>query len=361
VSSTSGRSPEAPVPRASRPQRIVERTAVAAYRGATWLLGRTPAGPTEWVVGTAAQASYLLWPSKRRSSNANFGHILGLPPDDRRVRRLALRAYRAYARYLVELIRLPLLSADETRELVKHIDLDHVDRIWRGHGRGLIMVVGHMGSNDALGAGIASRGWPLSVPADDSSFPELFEDLRRSREAWGVKIVPWRNLRQIYASLRRHEMVALLVDWGYRPDGIPVRLGDAWTNLPPGPAVLAARTGATLLPIASRRDDDGFYHADYGEAFTVASTEPAEIAAATQRIADGLALAIRAAPEQWYSFKPLWPESAADQAAIEARGRAMLAGDAAPAEVPADSAGGSPAGHAEGSSGTAPAPEAATS
>ena len=46
-------------------------------------------------------------------SNANFGHVLGLPPDDPRVRRLALRAYQEYGRYLVDLMRLPSLPADE--------------------------------------------------------------------------------------------------------------------------------------------------------------------------------------------------------------------------------------------------------
>ena len=33
------------------------------------------------VIGRLSQASYLAWPSRRRWSNQNYGHVLGLPPD----------------------------------------------------------------------------------------------------------------------------------------------------------------------------------------------------------------------------------------------------------------------------------------
>ena len=49
-------------------------------------------------------------------------------------------------------------------------------------------------------------------------------------------------------------MLGLLVDWGYRSEGIPVRLFDAWTTLPAGPATLAAKTGAVVAPGRPRRE-----------------------------------------------------------------------------------------------------------
>ena len=93
--------------------RIVERAAIASYRGTTWLLGVLPASVGRAVIGRLSQASYLAWPSRRRWSNQNFGHVLGLPPDDPRVRSLALRAYREYGRYLVELMRLPSMPPEK--------------------------------------------------------------------------------------------------------------------------------------------------------------------------------------------------------------------------------------------------------
>ena len=177
------------------------------------------------------------------------------------MRRLALRAYNHYARYLVELMRLPSLSPEVIADLVEPEGLADLERIWR-ESDGVILAVGHVGNNEACAAGVASRGWPISVVADDSSFPEMFELFRQLRESYGVAVIPWRNLRKVYEVLRRKEMLALLVDWGYRADGIPVRLFDAWTTLPAGPASLAAKTGATILPVVIRRTETGRFRVD---------------------------------------------------------------------------------------------------
>ena len=89
--------------------------------------------------------------------------------------------------------------------------------------------------------------------------------------------------------LRRREMLGLLVDWGYRSDGIPVRLFDAWTTLPAGPATLAAKTGSRILPVAIHRLPDGTFGVSWDAPIVVASNDPAELQRATQAIADALA------------------------------------------------------------------------
>ena len=335
-----GRRLEAPHRRGAARPRIVERTGVLAYRATAWLLHVLPPGPSGLVVGLLAQGSYLAWPARRRWSNSNFGHVLGLPPDDRRVRALALRAYGEYGRYLVELMRLPSLPPEEVGRLVGNLDDKEAElrRIWSGApGGGLIFSAAHIGNNEAIAANIASRGLQISVVADDTSFPELFELLRKQRATWGFPLIPWRNLREIFGVLRRRELLGLLIDWGYRSDGVPVRLFDAWTTLPAGPATLAAKTGSRILPIAIHRAPSGLFEVDFGVPIDVASADPAEIQRATQAMADALAAAISVAPHQWYSFKPLWPAAASESADLKRRGRAMQAGqpDPGPASDPA--------------------------
>jgi len=304
--------------------RLVERTAVLAYRSASWLLRHVPERPAVAVLGAALRAAYLAWPTKRRWSNANFGHVLGLPPDDPAVRRLALAAYGTYARYLVELMRLPPHVDDELAKRIDLVGIESTLEAWRRSGTGLILTAGHLGSNEAVGAGIAHHGFPIGVVADDSSFPELFDLLRRQREAWGLQIIPWRNLRDLFRVLRDREILALLVDWGYRDDGIPVRMFGAWTCLPAGPAVLAAKTGAPIVPVTVRREGRGFVVAA-GDPIRVASSSPSDLQRATQAIANALGAAIAAAPDQWYSFKPIWPATEAEAASLERRAAEMLA------------------------------------
>jgi KDO2-lipid IV(A) lauroyltransferase len=283
------------------------------------------------VIGRLSQVSYAAWPAKRRWSNQNFGHVLGLPPDDPRVRRLAMRAYREYGRYLVELMRLPSLPPEQVGLLADGLDAEAIKRIWRdAPGGGLIFAVGHVGNNEAVAAGIAHHGMPISVVADDSSFPELYELLRRQRESWGVRVIAWRNLREIFGVLRRREMLALLIDWGYRSDGIPVQLFGAWTTLPAGPATLAAKTGSRILPIAIQRRPAGGFDVSWAPPIEVAPGDPAALQRASQAMADALAATIAVAPEQWYSFKPIWPAGAIEAADLERRAGVMLAGQADP-------------------------------
>jgi KDO2-lipid IV(A) lauroyltransferase len=239
-----------------------------------------------------------------------------------------MAAYMGYGRYLVELMRLPGLPPREIAKLAPDLDPEEVRRIWQAvPAGGLILTVGHVGSNEAVAASIAQHGMPISVVADDSSFPEIYEILRRQREGWGVKLIAWRNLREIFGVLRRREILGLLVDWGYRSDGIPVRLFGAWTALPAGPATLAAKTGSLILPISIRRLPDDSFHVSWSTTIEVPSSDPADLQRATQAIADALASTVAAAPDQWYSFKPMWPPTDEEAAELEARAAAMLADD----------------------------------
>ena len=316
---------EAPHKRLEGGSRWLERLVITGYRSASWALAHLPPRPAWTIIGWFTQASYILWPKKRQWVDSNFAHVLGRDPSDKAVRRLALRAYAHYARYLVELMRLPSLPPGEIGKLVEEDGLDELETIFKD-SEGLILSVGHVGNNEACAAGVASRGWPVNVVADDSAFPEMFELLRKQRESWGVGVIPWRNLRGVYSVLRRKEMLALLVDWGYRWDGIPVRLFDAWTTLPAGPATLAAKTGASILPVTIARGGNGRLRAEIGVPIRVTSSNPADLQKATQLMADALQRTIASAPDQWYSFKPMWPDTAEEGALLEARAQGMLAG-----------------------------------
>ena len=221
-------------------------------------------------------------------------------------------------------MRLPRMPLDRIAERVDPAGLESLIRIWR-ESNGVILVAAHVGNNEFVAGGVASSGLPISVMADDTSFPEMFDLLKRERERWGVRIVPWRNLREVYGILKRKEMLGLLVDWGYRSDGIPVRLFGSWTTLPAGPAALAGKTGAVIVPIVAHRRADGTFYVTHEPQITVASAEPAEVARATQAVADALEKIVGAAPDQWYSFKPLWPANAHERDALARRTGAPMA------------------------------------
>jgi KDO2-lipid IV(A) lauroyltransferase len=329
-----GHAPHRPLERGGPLRRLAtrawERSVVALYRVTSWVLVRVPLRLSEPVARALFLAGHAAWPAKRRIIHANAAQVLGLPVGHPEVVRLARAIYATYSRFALELMRLPGLPVDEPTRLLEAGGPDHgrfMD-LWerrRAEGRAIIAVSGHIGSIEVFAGAYAQLGIPTFGLADDSAFPELFKLLERSRARWGVTIVPWRRLREIFRILRGPCVLGMVVDWGYREDDVPVRLFGAWTTLPAGPATLAARTGAVIVPVVARRDEKGRYHPRMYEPIEVTDDAPASMATATQAIADALEDMVAAAPDQWYTFKPMWPATAAEAAALAARAAEMLA------------------------------------
>jgi KDO2-lipid IV(A) lauroyltransferase len=270
---------------------------------------------------------YAASPTRRRWLRSNFGHVLGVSPDDKAAHRMARAAYRNYSRYVMELLRLPWLKQEKVDQLLEVHSYDKFLEIYRA-SKGIVLVAAHLGNNEAAAAGFAKRGLEINVVGDDSSYRQLYDLFQQQRESWGVKMIAWRNLRGVFGALRRHEGLVLLVDWGYREDGIPVKMFGSWTTLPAGPAILAAKHGSAIVPFSINRLPDGTFQAAANDPILVPSDSPADLAIATQKVATALEGHISPAPEQWYIFKPIWPATAEETARLEARNRAAMANDA---------------------------------
>ena len=311
-------------------RRARERSAVRGYRAAAAAISRVPVRLSLPIGRAVFVGSYFAWPQKRRIILSNASHVLGLPARDRRVRHLARRIYGTYSRFIIELMRLPNLPADEPLRLVRSSgggrDGDSFMAMFerlRADGRGLIAVSAHIGSIDLLAGAFALRGLPTYGVADDSAYPELLEEMNAQRRRWKIEVIPWRNMRRVFKALREPAILGLVVDWGYRAEDVPVRLFGEWTTLPAGPALLAARTGAAIVPVVCRRLDDGTYEAVHYDMIEVADSSPAEVQRATQQVAASIEDMIATAPEQWYTFKPIWPHTETEKNELAARAEAM--------------------------------------
>ncbi len=298
------------------------------FRAASALLVRVPLRTSEPIARIGFLAGYYLWPSKRRIIKRNAAHVLGLPVSHRDVAGLARGIYGTYSRFAIEVMRLPGLPADEPERLMLKEGQQHerflaLCRRCQAEGRGIIAVSGHIGSIEIFAGAYADEGLPTYGLADDSAFPELFELLNASRARWGVTIIPWKRLRDIFRVLRKPAILGMVVDWGYRSDDLPVKLFGSWTTLPAGPATLAARTHAVIVPVVARRTKEGRFRPVMYEPIEATDTSPAALAAATQGIADALEDMVAEAPDQWYTFKPMWPSTPGEVAELERRAAAM--------------------------------------
>ena len=283
------------------------------YRAAERVINSLP----RWLVlpaaAAAGNAAYDLGGSKRQLLHANLARPLGLSPEDPRVARAARRVFRNYAKYLVDMMRIGEMTEEQGARLV-HIENPELLGEAQASGKGVLMCTVHVGGMDLLGPRLKLMGESMHVVADDTSYGRLYDHLAAARARQNIFLIGWRNLRGLFRAVRDGQNLVLFCDGGYRRGDVPVEFCGEATTFPLGPATMAAKSGAAMLPVACQRTRDDRFVARGLPLVFCASTEPAEIHRATQAVADALGGVIAEDPGQWYMFRPVWPETDADRA-----------------------------------------------
>jgi len=233
--------------------------------------------------------------------------------DEADLEKTVEEAYRWYARYWAEAFRLPAVSREE---LDSRFTVDGVEHIQGAidAGRGGILATMHLGNWDTGGRWVASR-WPMTAVAERLEPRALFERFLGYRRELGMKIIPLEKGRDVTGAcaelLRANELVALLADRDLSGRGVPVRFFGRTAKMARGPAVLAARTGAPVLPAVIYQREDGAHHAVVNPPLPPTADESPEALATTiQRLAEAYEAFVRVAPAQWHMFQRFWPDEA---------------------------------------------------
>lgn len=223
--------------------------------------------------------------------------------------------FESYARYWTELFRLP---SESPESIEKHFSIEGFEYIVRGidAGRGVVCALPHLGGWEWAGPWISARGQTLLAVVEPLDPPELFEWFVRQRAALGIEVVALGEdaAHVLLRALRDGRIVTLVSDRDLSGDGVEVDFFGERTTLPAGPAMLALRSGAPLIPLAVYFRPHGGHHA------VVRPPIPTEregrlredIARITQALAHEFEDLIRAAPEQWHLLQPNWPSDRVD-------------------------------------------------
>ena len=280
------------------------------YRG-FFAVGRYSPRPLGRAIARAAgETSYRLMRSRRELVAAHqrrvSGGTLDGPELDRRVR----EAFLSYARYWLESARAPGASAGDLERAASAEGMEHFDAALAA-GRGVILALPHLGTWDTGGAWMASIGYPLTVVAELLRPRRLFDWFVAVRRRLGIDVVPLGPdaAPAVARTLRRGGVVALISDRDLIGNGVEVELFGERTRLPAGPATLAIRTGAALLPCAVYLAPGGGPHSVVRPPVPVVRSGRglrADVAEVTRLLAAEIEELIRAAPEQWHMFQPLW-------------------------------------------------------
>jgi KDO2-lipid IV(A) lauroyltransferase len=227
------------------------------------------------------------------------------------LRALSRRGMRSYLRYWCEAFRLPDWDRARVVDSVR-VEGEHHLRDAVGSGRGVLAALMHMGNWDHAGAWATLTGVPVVTVAERLEPERLFARFLAYREGLGMEILPLTGgdgdlLDRLSRRLREGRLVPLLADRDLRTTGIDVTLLGEPTRMPPGPAMLALRTGAALHPVSIWFEGRGLVIRFHDEVVPPETGRTREkIAAMTQAVADEFSVAIRAHPQDWHMLQPLW-------------------------------------------------------
>jgi lauroyl/myristoyl acyltransferase len=218
-------------------------------------------------------------------------------------------AVRSYARYWMESLRLAAMDPAVVDARFSIEGLEHIDQAL-ADGRGAVLAIPHVGGWDVGGSWFVRQGYPLTVVVEALQPPELFDWFVGLRGRFGFTVIPLDRGAgtQVLRALRANQVVALLSDRDITGGGVEVEFFGERTTLPGGPATLALRAGAPIMPTAIYFDGRG-HHAVVRPPVLMERTGRLreDVARITQAVAVELEGLIRAAPDQWHLFQPNWP------------------------------------------------------
>jgi hypothetical protein len=171
-------------------------------------------------------------------------------------------------------------------------------------GRGTILALPHSGNWDHAGAWCTATGVPFTTVAERLRPESLYDRFVAFRESLGMEVVPLTGGTRppfvvLAERLRAGGMLCLLSDRDLSARGIDVRFFGATARMPAGPAALALRTGATLLPVTLSFTPDGWHCVFHPE------VPHTDIRTMTQQVADAFEEGIRAHPADWHMLQRL--------------------------------------------------------
>ena len=256
--------------------------------------------------------TFYLWPRGRTCLRQNLSHVLGKEACRAEIDAVAKKALRNYVRYLLEYCCLPALKPEEVTKRVTFVGWENLAKGLEG-GNGCILVGLHMGYWEIAGGALVLGGYPLNVVVETLPSPRLDRFIQGRRRGKWMTVVPMESgVGEMVEALRRNEHLVLLIDIPNAHRGVEVTFCDAAIRMPRGPATLALKTGASIVPIASARGPDNTYFTFFGDpmSFEPSGSLGRDTKALTQEIMNTLEGYIKRYPEQCYMFRCMWsPQS----------------------------------------------------
>ena len=277
------------------------------------LVGRLPERGAQAVFRRLADGIYRRRGAEVRRLRGNL-HRVRPELDDPALDALTHEAVRSYLRYWCESFRLPAWPVEDLVRRTRTVD-EHYVRDAYAQGRGVVVPLPHMANWDWAGAWACATGMPLATVAERLRPERLYDEFVAYRSTLGMQILPLTGgdaaLPRLEQWVRSGGLVCLLADRDLSRTGVEVELCGGRARLPRGPAMLARRTGAPLVPVTVHYAGGDLVitfhppvaHAEDAGGGTSGGTGLTRM---TQDVADVFTAALREHPQDWHMMQRIF-------------------------------------------------------
>jgi Kdo2-lipid IVA lauroyltransferase/acyltransferase len=275
-----------------------------------WASTRWPLGLMYWMARWLVIAPFVATrPKYMRAVRSNTARILALPPGASEVRRVSWRMMFQHAYHWIDFFRWSQLPDEALQAAIVSVEGEERFRTARRAARGLLLLTAHMGNPEVGAVAMGKHFEPIHVLYWRDRFDTAEEFRTRMRRLGNVSgIAVDASPLAAVPALRVLREGGILASHGDRdPTGVGwnATFFGAEAPFPPGPFLLAARSGALVMPAFFLLTPERRFRVIMEEPFAV-GPEEADARAAQRRWVSLLERRIREFPEQWYCFYPFW-------------------------------------------------------
>jgi len=259
----------------------------------------------------ATSGLHFAFPSRRRRAvRSNLESILG-SRDPRALDRTARLIFESYHRFVLEFLAQRSLDAEALDTRFRFRGMEVLYRAL-ARGRGAVVSAPHVGNWELAGLAVARLGFRVHVVTGIQFHARLTGLARDLKERERIQVsTPRDGFRPLLRTLERSGLVVLLTDGDVYRRSIHTDFFGRRVPFPAGPALLARRSGASLLFAHAERLRGGRHRVVF-EGFEVPRPDLArdqDLERLTRLMAGAQERAISAHLTQWCVFRPFFAES----------------------------------------------------
>ena len=178
--------------------------------------------------------------------------------NDKQAEELIEKLFKNLGRSVMEILYMPNLTKEFINKHIEMRGIEHLDNAIK-EDKGVIVLTGHIGNWEWMGAALASHGYPSTTIVKKQPNAQFTRFMNEYREMVGLDVFASGGNEIVSAAkaLKKKKLLGFLADQDGYIHGLPVPFLGQPSSAVVGPATFAKKFGAPVVPIFASRKPEG--------------------------------------------------------------------------------------------------------